>query len=331
MTTTITTNTITIRKFTKGDYEAIVGIYNTVFAAFGMTVEAFRFDDEKRPDRVRHERWVAERDGRIVAYGQYDQHPWIFDPHKFEVEIVIDPACVSQGIGTKLFGTLVKALRPLAPTSVTMWTREDMSCRVEFLTSRGFAERFRMWALTLDLRTFDPTPFARYARDVAEQGVQIVSRAKLGNTEDTRRKIFDMSQEVREDLPLPVGEVRTPTTYDEWLEREDSPTRIDDGYFIAVADGQFIGVSNLCQSPAPGTIRTGLTAVRRAYRGRGIAFALKLRAVEFAMGSGYVRVVTDNASVNRPMLSINERLGFVKEPAWVEYAAQWKAILGSVT
>ena len=44
----------------------------------------------------------------------------------------------------------------------------------------------------------------------------------------------------------------------------------------------------------------------------------------------FARVVTDNALVNLPMLSINDQLGFIKEPAWVQYVAQWQAVLRSI-
>jgi RimJ/RimL family protein N-acetyltransferase len=93
---------------------------------------------------------------------------------------------------------------------------------------------------------------------------------------------------------------------------------------VAVADGQYVGVSSLWRAEEPDLLRTGLTGVRRAYRRRGIAFALKLAALEFAQAQpGIRRVITDNASSNRPMLAINEALGFEKQPAWVHYHAPW--------
>jgi mycothiol synthase len=73
------------------------------------------------------------------------------------------------------------------------------------------------------------------------------------------------------------------------------------------------------RAPQADTLRTGLTAVKRAHRRRGIAFALKIRALEFAVAQGFKRVQTDNESNNVGILAINVALGFVRYPAWVHY------------
>jgi mycothiol synthase len=72
-------------------------------------------------------------------------------------------------------------------------------------------------------------------------------------------------------------------------------------------------------------LRTGLTAVRRAYRRRGIALALKVRSLEFGKANGYSSVQTENESNNRGMLAINDELGFVKNPAWAHYLKSFAA------
>ena len=64
---------------------------------------------------------------------------------------------------------------------------------------------------------------------------------------------------------------------------------------------------------------TGFTGVRREYRGRGIAMALKLRAVDYAKSHGYREIRTWNSTLNAPMLGINVRLGFVKQPVWITF------------
>ncbi len=322
---TTTASTFTIRRFHEDDYAAFTALLNSVFTEFMQTEEALRFEDEKRPEKCRHERWIAERDGRIVGYSQYDQMPHIYDPRKFSLDVAVSPDYLQQGIGRALYRTMIESLRQFDPLSVDMWSRADMSCRVQFVANRGFEENFRLWTSELDLLAFDPTRWTRYVDAMTSQGIEVVTREQLGETEDAWRKLFDFQLAVREDVPLPPGETRQPMSYEEWLEHHDHPTRIDEGYFLAVDDGRVVGVSNMWQSPEPSEVRTGLTAVRREYRRRGIAIGLKVRALSWAKAAGYARTVTDNASINRPMLAINERLGFVRKPAWIHYVAQWEA------
>jgi mycothiol synthase len=55
----------------------------------------------------------------------------------------------------------------------------------------------------------------------------------------------------------------------------------------------------------------GFTSVRPEFRGRGIATALKVRAIEMARARGMTRIQTENHQDNAAMLTVNRRLGFV--------------------
>jgi GNAT superfamily N-acetyltransferase len=73
----------------------------------------------------------------------------------------------------------------------------------------------------------------------------------------------------------------------------------------------------------PKDLYQGLTGVRREYRGKGVAMALKLKTIEYAQRHGYAVIKTWNESNNVGMLAINEKLGFVRQPAWVTFAKEF--------
>jgi len=69
----------------------------------------------------------------------------------------------------------------------------------------------------------------------------------------------------------------------------------------------------------PRSLYQGLTGVLREYRGKGIAVALKLRVLDFARKNGFDSIRTFNASTNEGMLSINAKLGFKRDLAWITF------------
>jgi mycothiol synthase len=60
-----------------------------------------------------------------------------------------------------------------------------------------------------------------------------------------------------------------------------------------------------------------MTGVGRAYRGLGVATALKVRGITCAREHGYATIRTLNDITNMPILGSNDKLGFVRQPALV--------------
>jgi mycothiol synthase len=94
---------------------------------------------------------------------------------------------------------------------------------------------------------------------------------------------------------------------DQWAEEWPG-----DPMFLAVHDGEVIGCAGLDRdTDRPERGENALTAVRSDWRGHGLAVHLKLRTLRWAADHGLTELYTWTQAGNRPMLTLNERLGYV--------------------
>ncbi|MBC7805214.1 MAG: GNAT family N-acetyltransferase [Akkermansiaceae bacterium] len=313
---------IAIRPFVPGDYERVTEIYNLNFPQHAETVEERRDHDEKRNQKFIHSRYVAGNEsGIVIAYGEYSQGPWQFHPQKFGVSIGVHPAFQHQGVGTRLYNFLLIELEKYDPIFLKAYGQEGKIPVLGFLAKNGYEEVMREWESCLDPAGFDFAPYAGIADHIAAQGVVIQTLRELESDPCRDRKLYDLEAQIS--LDMPSSEASTVPTFHDWKKNTfENPGLIPDGYFVALdttADNKYVGISQLWASLADKTLYTGATGVLSEYRRRGIALAMKLRAVRYAKDAGVPVVRTWNAQSNLAMLSINEKLGFVKEPAWIEY------------
>jgi GNAT superfamily N-acetyltransferase len=134
---------------------------------------------------------------------------------------------------------------------------------------------------------------------------------------DWQRHWYDLECECWLDVPLP--EPPTVGRFEEFASRFDSPNYEPRAHFIALDDGKYVGLAGFwISSVQKEKLYTGLTGVVRSHRRKGIATALKVRAARFARDYGATIIETDNEEHN-PMFDLNLELGFVAQPAWLDF------------
>jgi GNAT superfamily N-acetyltransferase len=241
-----------------------------------------------------------------------------FHPRKFFVGVRVLREARRQGIGAALHAMAIEMVESERPISLTTRVRETDEDGVRFAAARGYEEKMREWESAIDMGAYDPQRFAHLREKASLAGIRIMSAQQLaaGGEPDWERKIHAAEMETLADVPSTDRFV--PSEFEDWRRMAlESKHFLPEGFFAALDGDRIVGTSALWLSSREGTLETGLTGVLRDYRRKGIALALKLTALEFAKRYGAREVRTDNATTNRPMLAINEMLGFEKRPATI--------------
>jgi RimJ/RimL family protein N-acetyltransferase len=189
---------------------------------------------------------------------------------------------------------------------------------VDFLLNRGFKEVFREIPHHLIVSSFDPTPFQGLQAKLVSEGIEIKTLQELEGDPKRDQKVYDLFWEGTGDVPQ-EGSV-SKMTFDDWAAWTlRDPLVPHDGYFIAVHREEYIGISEFGINPADNSLQAGLVGVKKAFRHRGVAIAMQLRAVSYARRLGYELIKTSTAVDNMPMRSLYEKLGFIGQPDWIQF------------
>ncbi len=231
------------------------------------------------------------------------------------VAVRVLPAARRQRVGTALLQEGVAHARTLERDRIGCEVRVGDEESLVFVKGRGFEQ----WALEVELvRTL--------AGDETEPalppGLEIVPLASRADLLDSA---WEACSAAYEDLPLDEPLV---IPRERWLEEDVEDGRVlRDLTLVAVEGARVVAFAGMLAYGADAeAAENGLTAVRRELRGRGLGTLIKQAQAARAARAGYRRLVTYTQEGNEAMRRVNERLGYVEQPAWVKLVAQVDAV-----
>lgn len=263
---------------------------------------------------------LLSEDGRPVGAAMFSQSLGAYHPRRFLARVGVDPQCQRRGLGGQLWRTVVERLVALGAQSVRVTAREDHPDAPGFVQRRGGVADHWFFTSALSLDDFRPEAHQDALRRCEASGIRLVDLTRLRGQQfpDLNRRLCALMNEVR--LDVPRSEPATPLSQDLFDKAVLGDFGlIPEGYVLAERGGQLLGQTTLFTNGESEDLFTGLTGVVRACRGQGVATALKVQALRVARAHGARRVITDNASTNTGMLAVNDRLGFVRDPATASY------------
>ena len=309
---------IVIRDFTIEDYSTIAKINNAVDSDWPETVEILKEQDERRDPKCKYRRWIAEDEGGIAGTGYFVQPLEIYDPGRFHVIVQVHPDYQRKGIGGGLCDYVIEQLMRLEATCLRSYAYEDSLGGTTMLSHRGFVEYERLRESHLDIGAFDFSGNIGLEESLVRQGVNIMTLRELESDPDRDTKLHRLDWEVFQDVP--GSQDLTQLDLAAYLQHAiNSPKILPDGFFIAVDNGEYVGLCVFEADPGSESLVQGITGVKSSHRHKRIATAMKIRGIQFAKENGNSQIRTCNEVGNEAILAINERLGFVKQRTWIKY------------
>jgi mycothiol synthase len=255
--------------------------------------------------------WLALLDGDAVGAASCALNLGMEeDTAAFAVWCVM-PDARRKGVGTALYRQVSEHTRSLGKSELFTWGYEDDEGGVAFAERHGFVEMHRKPALRLVL---DGCP--RPTVDLPE-GVAITT---LADHPELARGVWETASETMPDIPYDTVPMSA-GSFEKFAARSFAgPRYIPDATFVAVRDGHVIGYAQLAwDSRRSGIAEHAMLAVRPAWRGHGIAKALKARQIAWALDNGLKELRTGNDARNASTRAVNANFAYAPLPDQIGY------------
>jgi GNAT superfamily N-acetyltransferase len=285
------------------DEELSLELFNTVWPQHAVTMA--EVDSFKRA-ALAHADYVAVLDGEPAGSGFVAILPQRPTVGSALLTVLADRR--RRGVGTALYRDLSRWCVAHDVETIEAPVEADDEESLGYAQRRDFIEVERYPKRVLELGDLVPPAIA------PPSGVEIVSWAEQP---EVARGIYAVAVEAYADVPGGEDEVMEP--FEDWLAHDmqgsgDRP----DATFVALAGDEVVGYAKFSLTAAqPAVAFHDMTGVKRAWRGRGIAAALKRAQIGWAKANGYERLETGNEERNEPIRRLNASLGYHECPGRV--------------
>jgi GNAT superfamily N-acetyltransferase len=278
------------------DEQVSLDVYNAVWphAAFTLA-EVHSF---KQSVRAHHD-VVARLDGAPVGSALT-----VVVPHRSDRVLTVVTVLAShrrRGVGSALFASLSAwtGERGIADIEVPVLDNDPES--LAYATRRGFVEERRELGVVLDVAGMEQPALE------PPEGIEIVAWAERP---ELARGIYEVSLEAYPDIPgFEDDELES---FEDWLAHDmQGSGDLPEATVVALADDEVVGYAKFALTAAQPTVAFhDVSGVKRAWRGRGVARALKTAQIRWAIANGFTELRTRNEERNEPIRRLNASLGY---------------------
>ena len=278
----------------EADELASLEVYNTVWPHNAVTIDAVHAFRDSTQDYVDY---LVREDGVIMGSGV--GAVFAYRVRRVVTLITVLAGQRRRGAGAALYEAISVWASERGARALEVSVASNDPESLSFALRRGFAEERREVGLVLSLAGISPP------RAQPPAGIEIVTWAQRP---ELARGMYEVDVETHADIPGFEDVAVEP--FEAWMAHNmQRPTDSPEATFIALAGEEVVGFAKLSLT-APAAAGNAFTAVKRAWRGRGIARALKATEITWALANGYTELHTSNEERNAPINRLNARLGY---------------------
>jgi mycothiol synthase len=318
-------NGLRVRLAEDADLERIVDFGNRYATASQWTSPASaRYGENASREPLRLRVLVEDAAGDIVAVGTTSDGGLFRPPDgSWQLSLRVAPAWRRRGVGRAILGVLEAHARANGSSRTVTSTRPTDPDGARFAEAHGYRAFHERIDSYIDVPAFDASHFEDPDEAMRRIGIRLATFGALmtehaADVEAFQRALFTSVWPMVRDVPSPMPLPETPPPFEQVRMFLMGPGIDPTTTVVALRGDQVVGLT-FTAVKENGSAYTNLTGVARAERGKGIALAMKLRALRALKERGVKLFGTTNDEQNAAMRGINKKLGYVPDPPTVMY------------
>ena len=285
-------------------------------------------DDDRNDWQIRDQSLVRDRlllynDDVLIGVLYYSQGRDENNKTTF-FTLNLDPNYNNNGFRKLLYNKMLKRVKVFNCNKVHTSIYDHPNYReIKKLINR---EKFKLVQTnreySCDIRNIDTYKYHPLIKKLESKGIKFYdSKEEMKNWPNHYKKLEKLIWTYSKDFPIPNGVKHTRMPFEQAMKLQIDFEKNSYGTeIVAVKDEQYIGSTDISVFPKSESHKgwTGGLGVLKKFRRKGIATAIKIKAIEKLLKKGIKEIRTDNEE-NNPMYKINVALGFKPVPFSLDY------------
>tara|TARA_A100001011_G_scaffold382532_1_gene452417 strand:- start:15282 stop:16244 length:963 start_codon:yes stop_codon:yes gene_type:complete len=285
-------------------------------------------DDDKRKWKIRDKSIIRDRlllykNSVLIGAIYYSQGRGQNNRTGF-FTLNIDPKHNTQQSQEILYNRMIKEIKQFKSNKILthIYDHPNYNLVKQFLINNQFKLVQINREYSCDITKIDVKKYQPLIKKLETQGIKFYdSKEEMTEFPNHYKKLEELDWKYSQDFPIPDGIEHTRSPFEHYMKLiNDYYENCYGVHIVAVMNKKYIGSTDLevYHKAEPYKAWTEGLGVLKEFRRKGIATALKIKAIEKLLKKGVKEVRTDNEE-NNPMYKINVALGFKSVPSSLEY------------